>query len=1023
MKKKILVLLLALSSVLLFSQTYTKEIGGITYKSQDSYSDEFNSSSLVTTKWVDFDHNNWPDGRIVANTYYESPSNVQFGSPSIGAGNVLKLVTKKEKIEADNGFNNGGKKKTLLYTAACIKSLFSFQYGYYEIRAKMPNRKCDVGQAFWFWGQESLFGYREIDVFETSSYNPYIYPMQQHYGQLCNGTVYAYDYNAPDNIHAPTLTTNLATEFHTYGIDWQPSYIDYYIDDKLIQRFTILERHASNPSTCATTATVPITRIGTPMRCVINSNYGGGIEPSTSGDIFEVDYFRFYEKTPSITFVSYNSSTGVWTYFATINTPGTTFSVTGTDAGKLSNIQVTGIQNNGANISFKILPAYQSQTVNLTVAATRTITSLNTNVSSTVTSTSSTIKIGTQLPDFSFDGPKFLNGGLVINATAISSNIDSRWDIGIINSDGSVNWSNPQTQFGVNASFTNLLPNTNYRIQHGEYGSLLTWSQATKDISVYYNSDFIVNTPVWESNQLKLYATAKSNEVVSQWHIALINSDGSLSWLNEQIQYGANACFTNLQPGQSYRIVLGKYSDIPNSWTQTNKDVYVNLNAGFKCHEFDQWGNNNMKLKETNGNIELIAEALATNDIDQWYIFLADVNGNVDYSKILQGPLYGKTVTFNTGLLIGNYYMIKHGVATTGWAYYKDELRLIQLSPEKYRFTNYQIYTLPFEIGNGSINSNSPNNWDVQGTDAINGNDATFEFYLSGTTNITASTCTGTTNFDTKIEIFKSDGTRLNFFNDDAEGTCGTKSILENIQLSKGYYYIVVEGYNGAVGNFDLTMNISSSFKLAPPFPIVVSNSTVGRPNDFNVTGSDGSDISYQLALSEPTTFNIKTCDAYTNFDTKLELYKINGTPLNIYNDDACGRQSQISNIHLAEGYYNVVIDGYNGATGNFKLNLWQTTLKRDIIEKDSISALDVLSFTNNKISFYPNPAFDKINLIYEGQDKNTNIQLIDITGHTILNVKTIDRIIDVSQIPNGMYLIRIFSNNEIFTSKLNIIH
>jgi len=118
------------------------------------------------------------------------------------------------------------------------------------------------------------------------------------------------------------------------------------------------------------------------------------------------------------------------------------------------------------------------------------------------------------------------------------------------------------------------------------------------------------------------------------------------------------------------------------------------------------------------------------------------------------------------------------------------------------------------------------------------------------------------------------------------------------------------------------------------PFNDVGSN--VGMTNDWDVSGTDGADVAYQLTLSASTTISASLCGALTNFDTKLEIFTADaecvGTTTSWYNDDGglCAENgsyltSTISNATLGAGVYYIVVDGYSGSTGDYEINVWES--------------------------------------------------------------------------------------------------
>ena len=91
--------------------------------------------------------------QIASNIVYFKKENIQFGLASNGIYNVLKLITKKERLEKSCVINTNPwttAMRTLYYSAAQVSSKYRFTYGYYEIQSKISNSNNDVGQAFWF---------------------------------------------------------------------------------------------------------------------------------------------------------------------------------------------------------------------------------------------------------------------------------------------------------------------------------------------------------------------------------------------------------------------------------------------------------------------------------------------------------------------------------------------------------------------------------------------------------------------------------------------------------------------------------------------------------------------------------------------------------------------------------------------------------------------------------------------------------------------------------------------------------
>jgi beta-glucanase (GH16 family) len=101
---------------------------------------------------------------------------------------------------------------------------FSFRYGYAQIVAKLP-----VGQGLWsaFWASpESGTWPPEIDIMENWAQSHSV-SLYVHYGSAD-----AWD---SANILVPTASS----AFHTYGVDWEPGTIAWYVDGFLVTRLAV----------------------------------------------------------------------------------------------------------------------------------------------------------------------------------------------------------------------------------------------------------------------------------------------------------------------------------------------------------------------------------------------------------------------------------------------------------------------------------------------------------------------------------------------------------------------------------------------------------------------------------------------------------------------------------------------------------------------------------------------------------------------------------------------------------------
>ena len=102
-----------------------------------------------------------------------------------------------------------------------------FLYGRIEARIRLPEGR-GLWPAFWMMPEEKTLGWPlegEIDILEWTGHEPHRLIGAIHFGDL-----------PPDNVHysetlrAPGVWSG---EFHTYGIEWSPSRIAWYVDDRI----------------------------------------------------------------------------------------------------------------------------------------------------------------------------------------------------------------------------------------------------------------------------------------------------------------------------------------------------------------------------------------------------------------------------------------------------------------------------------------------------------------------------------------------------------------------------------------------------------------------------------------------------------------------------------------------------------------------------------------------------------------------------------------------------------------------
>lgn len=246
---------------------------------EQTFGDEFNASSLDLTKWKKSDL--WGNRTLYNNNeqqcYMADVFSMENGQLRIKAEKRFVSQAECRGSHSDLAYASG-----MITTAGCNQwesgahctglQPFSQAYGYFEMRAKLTK-----GKGFWpaFWLLPINGSWPpEIDVMEALGHQPNRAYMTFHYkdaagAKRATGT----NYNGPD----------FTAGYHTFGVDWQPGLLVYYIDG--IERARV--SNSFIPSE--------------PMYILANLAVGGkwpGYPDSTTEfpSYFEIDYIRAYKR-------------------------------------------------------------------------------------------------------------------------------------------------------------------------------------------------------------------------------------------------------------------------------------------------------------------------------------------------------------------------------------------------------------------------------------------------------------------------------------------------------------------------------------------------------------------------------------------------------------------------------------------------------------------------------------------------------------------------------------------------------
>jgi beta-glucanase (GH16 family) len=249
--------------------TQTFQPVGVTGNWVMVFDDEFNGTSLDSTKW----YTCYPwQGTICDNT---NTKNMWYTPQNVTVGNgICRLTALKQTF-------NGRP-----YTSGMISSTDpdgafvngDFQYGFLEVRVKVPAGGPGLWPAYWMIGM--LDWPPELDIFEINGTYTNA-PINLAYGWGSNGNVTW----TPIQYYRPT-DTNFYFNYHVYAADWEPGVISWYIDGVKVRTFT-----SSNVTTMR-------------MFILLTLQLGGGgsgVPTPANSELpayMDIDYVRVWQKAP-----------------------------------------------------------------------------------------------------------------------------------------------------------------------------------------------------------------------------------------------------------------------------------------------------------------------------------------------------------------------------------------------------------------------------------------------------------------------------------------------------------------------------------------------------------------------------------------------------------------------------------------------------------------------------------------------------------------------------------------------------
>jgi beta-glucanase (GH16 family) len=218
----------------------------------ETFGDDFNGTALNRSIWRS-DIPNGGNGEMQEYVNDDSMGNYQVQN------GILTIIARKESYSGRN------------YTSGVIltQGRFSQKYGYFEMRAKVPHGK-GLWPAFWMLADPWV---PEIDITEILAGQPNVTYMTLHY----SGGQSMSQYTGPD----------FSADWHTFGVDWEPSALVWYVDGVEQKRIT-------------NTSIIPSVPMWILANLAVGGNWPGNPDSTTVFPAsFSIDYIRAWQKSSS----------------------------------------------------------------------------------------------------------------------------------------------------------------------------------------------------------------------------------------------------------------------------------------------------------------------------------------------------------------------------------------------------------------------------------------------------------------------------------------------------------------------------------------------------------------------------------------------------------------------------------------------------------------------------------------------------------------------------------------------------
>lgn len=235
------------------------------------FNDEFDNGNIDASKWNT--RYRWGPDWVINNEeqyYVDILDDPEFGrSPFYIADGKLNISASKTPDHLLHKANH----KRYLSGAMTTHNKFKMKFGFVEMRAKLP-RGRGMWPAFWMLHEHNWGNRPEIDIMEMLGEDTTMVYQTYHYYD---------DWNLRSTPSFQVPGPDYASDYHTYGMKWEPGRIIWYVDGQETNRYE--------------SGAVSNEEMYILMNIALGGTWGASPDDTTNFPAtFSIDYVRAYQR-------------------------------------------------------------------------------------------------------------------------------------------------------------------------------------------------------------------------------------------------------------------------------------------------------------------------------------------------------------------------------------------------------------------------------------------------------------------------------------------------------------------------------------------------------------------------------------------------------------------------------------------------------------------------------------------------------------------------------------------------------